>query len=70
MPKCSLVIIPVLVHPCDTAGNGGCSQICNKQKHKHECACEDGFELGKDGKTCNKGYLYIYHFVHLYRNKL
>ena len=59
MSKLPLIIIPVLVHPCDTADNGGCNQICNKQKHKHECACEDGFVLGKDGKTCNKGYIYI-----------
>ena len=46
---------PFLVHPCDTGSNGGCSQICNKRNWKHECACEDGFVLGKDKKTCNKG---------------
>ena len=44
-----------LVHPCDKASNGGCSQICNKRKHKFECACEDGFLLDGNGKTCKKG---------------
>ena len=46
---------PILVHPCDTASNGGCSQICNKGKDNYTCACEDGFTLGKDGNMCNKG---------------
>ena len=47
--------ILLLVHPCDTASNGGCSQICKRNKDKHTCNCEDGFVLGTDGKTCNKG---------------
>ena len=50
-----MIICLFLVHPCDTEGNGGCSQICNKTRHKYECACEEGFVLGKDGKTCRKG---------------
>ena len=45
----------ILVHPCDTVSNGNCSQICNKRKHKYECACEDGFTLEKDRETCTKG---------------
>ena len=44
-----------LVHPCDESDNGGCSQICNKIKEKHECSCEAGFLLGGDNTTCNKG---------------
>ncbi len=52
------IISLYLVHPCDTASNGGCKQICNKRKHKYRCACEDGFVLGKDGKTCNKGMIF------------
>ena len=46
---------PCLVHPCDTANNGGCNQICHKKKNNYECACKDGFVLGKDGQTCTKG---------------
>ncbi len=44
-----------LVHPCDRQSNGGCSQICNKTKLAYECACEEGFALEKDRKTCVKG---------------
>ncbi len=44
-----------LVHPCDKASKGGCSQLCNKRKEKYECACKDGFLLGDDKRTCNKG---------------
>ena len=45
------------MHPCDEANNGGCSQICNKNKEKRECACEAGFVLGKNKMTCKKGWL-------------
>ena len=44
-----------LVHPCDEANNGGCNQICNKKKEKHECSCEVGFVLTEDNRTCKKG---------------
>jgi len=44
-----------LVHPCDTVSKGGCSQICNKKGKRYECNCEDGFVLGVDKQTCNKG---------------
>ena len=44
-----------LVHPCDEANNGGCSQICSKRKEKHVCSCEPGFALEKDKTTCKKG---------------
>ncbi len=44
-----------IVHPCDTVSQGGCTQLCKKRKQKYQCACEDGFELGNDGKSCTKG---------------
>ena len=44
-----------LVHPCDEANNGGCSQICNKRKENHTCSCEPGFLLGEDKRVCKKG---------------
>ena len=45
-----------LVHPCDEANNGGCSQICNKRKEKHECSCEAGFvQVDEDKTLCKKG---------------
>ncbi len=44
-----------LVHPCDEASKGGCSQICNKRKEKHECSCEVGFVLTEDKMSCKKG---------------
>ena len=43
-----------IVHPCDI-GNGGCGQICNRDGDDAVCACEEGFELGSDGKSCSKG---------------
>ena len=46
-----------LVHPCEEANKGGCSQICNKRKEKHECSCEVGFVLEEDQMTCKKGSL-------------
>ena len=46
-----------LVHPCDEANNGGCSQICNKRNETHECSCESGFILEEDKATCQKGWL-------------
>ena len=45
----------ILVHPCDTESNGGCNQICNKTNNKYNCACNEGFVLEKDGKSCIKG---------------
>ena len=48
-------IFQFLVHPCDKANNGGCSQICNKRMEKHECSCEAGFVLKEDKMTCKKG---------------
>ena len=57
-PRDLFLLIPnfhSLVHPCDEANNGGCSQICNKLKEKHECSCEPAFVLGEDKATCQKG---------------
>lgn len=51
------------VHPCDTTRNGGCSQICKKVKDKYACACEDGFVIQKDGKTCVKGLIWYPFFL-------
>ena len=42
------------MHPCDNKDKQLCSQICNKKGEKHECSCEDNFELEEDGKTCVK----------------
>ncbi len=50
-----LINVYYLVHPCDETRNGGCNQICNKRKEKHECSCEAGFVLGEDKSTCKKG---------------
>ncbi len=55
-----------LVHPCDEANNGGCSQICNKRNEKHECSCESGFILEEDKATCQKGWLTYMRFDHAY----
>ena len=46
-----------LVHPCDKANKGGCSQICYKMNETYECSCEPGFILRKDKATCQKGWL-------------
>lgn len=42
------------IHHCDSADNGDCSQICNKNGDAVECSCESGYLLGADGKTCDK----------------
>jgi len=49
-------IFLILVHPCDKADNGGCSQICNKKNETHACSCEAGFLLKRDKMTCKKGW--------------
>ena len=49
------IIFLLPVHPCDTTNNGGCNQICNKRNHAYECACQEGFALGEDRKTCSEG---------------
>ena len=51
----NLIISIFIVHACDAANNGGCSQICNKIKEKHECTCQTGFVLAKDKRACKKG---------------
>lgn len=50
-----IINVYYLVHPCDEANNGGCGQVCNKRKEKHECSCEAGFVLQQDKTTCKKG---------------
>ncbi|XP_003704485.2 low-density lipoprotein receptor-related protein 6 [Megachile rotundata] len=39
-------------NPC-VKNNGGCSHLClNRPEHKYVCACQIGYELTKDKKTC------------------
>ena len=53
-------LIHLLVHPCDTLRNGGCSHKCIKTEPEEEedggegykCECPKGFLLEKDMKTC------------------
>ncbi len=49
------ILLYNLVHPCDKATKGGCSQICNKRNEWYICSCKVGFVLRKDNMTCNKG---------------
>lgn len=36
-----------------TNNNGGCSHLClNKPQDKYVCACQIGYELARDNKTC------------------
>ncbi|XP_070543841.1 fibropellin-3-like [Ptychodera flava] len=40
--------------PSCSTDNGGCSQICNQDSiRQHHCACEEGYTLNEDGKTCD-----------------
>ena len=45
------------VHPCDKADKAGCEQTCNKKGVEAQCACEEGFLLKEDGKTCKESML-------------
>ena len=47
----------VSVHPCDKADKAGCEQTCNKKGVEAQCACEEGFLLKEDGKTCKESKL-------------
>lgn len=40
--------------------NGGCSQKCVNEYQSFHCACNNGFQLGSDGKHCDGEYIYIY----------
>ena len=41
--------------------NGGCSHLClNRPKNKYVCACQMGFELMKDKKTCVPNAFIVY----------
>ena len=44
-------------HPCDI-NNGGCEQKCNKVERAAVCGCNEGYTLGDDGKSCEKGNIY------------
>lgn len=43
-----------LVHPCEKATIGGCSQKCNIEGYSLSCSCLAGFKLAVDGKFCEK----------------
>ena len=54
-----------LVHPCDKDDNAGCAQRCIKERSGFVCECSEGYNLGADGKTCNKGKIITYLFLNL-----
>nr|CAB3264299.1 Tolloid protein [Phallusia mammillata] len=37
---------------CSTANNGGCQQNCINTLGSYKCSCFPGFELRRDGRTC------------------
>lgn len=41
----------IRVNPC-IQNNGGCEHNCEYQYGAKKCSCKRGFELGKDGKSC------------------
>ena len=43
------------VHPCDKGDNAGCNQKCTKEGAGFVCECSEGYKLGEDNATCNKG---------------
>ena len=52
---------PIVVHPCDTKENGGCTHKCKKieateeeeeEDVEYKCMCPEGFVLEEDMKTC------------------
>ena len=55
-----IIHFSILVHPCDKANNGGCSQLCKKRKEWHVCSCKAGFVLVKDNRTCKRGKNILY----------
>lgn len=36
-----------------TVKNGGCEHVCNQEGDEVICSCRDGYELNKDGLSCN-----------------
>ncbi|XP_035668951.1 multiple epidermal growth factor-like domains protein 6 [Branchiostoma floridae] len=40
------------IDECSTS-NGGCGQVCQNSPGTFSCACNQGYTLGADGKTCN-----------------
>ena len=55
----------VRVHPCDKENRGGCTQTCTKSGEKAECACNEGYFLENDGKTCG---LFSFNSLNLWYN--
>ncbi|XP_046394159.1 low-density lipoprotein receptor-related protein 6 [Ischnura elegans] len=39
-------------NPCAGEKNGGCSHLCLNRPHDYVCACQIGYELISDNKTC------------------
>ena len=42
------------VHPCERQDNGGCQQKCTKIGSLGVCACNEGYKINEDKKTCDK----------------
>ena len=49
-----LLILLLLVHPCDQGNNGDCEQNCTKKGDEAVCECGPGYKLADDKKTCEK----------------
>ena len=39
------------VRECDT-NNGGCDHVCTEQEGSFQCACNDGYDLQPDARSC------------------
>lgn len=49
----SLTIESTDIDYCEQ-NNGNCSDVCNVINGEAVCSCDDGFELGEDGKRCQR----------------
>ena len=50
------------INECST-NNGGCSQKCNNTLGSNVCACNSGYYLAADNRTCNGEY---FRYVSMY----
>ena len=44
--------------------NGGCQQICLNDFGSYSCACNNGYRLGSDGRTCIGNYKVYIIFIY------